>query len=42
MVGADAPIGKGQHVSLVLDPFARQTGAEEEEVNAAVDVLLAD
>jgi len=41
MVGADAPVGKGQHVGLVLDPFARQAGANEEKINAAVRVLFA-
>jgi len=41
MVGADAPVGQGQHVSLVGQPFARQAWADEEEINAAVSVLFA-
>jgi hypothetical protein len=41
MVGADAPVGNGEHVSLAGHPFARQTRADEEEINAAVSVLFA-
>ena len=41
VVGADAPIGMSQRVSLVGDPFARQTGADQDVINARITIGFA-